>query len=84
MVCVLFFCYIMYIYTDTFLPSGIVEGQEIHMGEGRRGSGRSRRKNNPQYFRGPVIGFSFADAAWEHSHLCTHNDDENHLTNRGL
>jgi len=65
------------------------EGQETHMGEERRGGGRRRRrrrrrrrKNDPQSFRGPVIGFSFADA-WEHSHLCTHNDDENHLTNRG-
>jgi len=85
---VLFFYYIMYILIHFYRLALLykqAEGQETHMGEERRGGGRRRRrrrrKNDPQSFRGPVIGFSFADA-WEHSHLCTHNDDENHLTNR--
>lgn len=75
--CVLFF----YIHTFFFVwhcckraegQEMLVEREEAVVAEGK--------KNNPQSFRGPVIGFSFADA-WEHSHLCTHNDDENHLTN---
>lgn len=70
-------------YINTFYPSGIVvdgaEGRETCDAEWGKVA-EENKKTIHEYFRGPVIGFSFADA-WEHSHLCTDNDDENHLTN---